>query len=80
MAAVEDVTANLPSLQFEAALTREEKYAFVNFITYQFARTSLNFLGCFIAGKWCIYEEEVMLSRSPLVHKRKYILVNFKEP
>lgn len=26
MAAVEDVTANLPSLQFEAALTLDEKY------------------------------------------------------
>jgi len=33
MAAVEDVTANLPSLQFEAALSREEKYAFAHFIT-----------------------------------------------
>lgn len=28
MAAVEDVTAGLPSLQFEAALTREEKYIY----------------------------------------------------
>ena len=28
MAAVEDVTVGLPSLQFEAALTQEEKYLY----------------------------------------------------
>jgi len=36
MAVVEDVTANLPSLQFEAALTREEKYAFTFYIAKYF--------------------------------------------
>ena len=39
MAAVEDVTANLPSLQFEAALTHQEKYALFRKTACYFLKT-----------------------------------------
>ena len=62
MAAVEDVTANLPSLQFEAALTHQEKYALFRKTACYFLKTLFELVVLiFFVGSCCTCEEGVML-------------------
>ena len=62
MAAVEDVTANLPSLQFEAALTHQEKYTLFRKTACYFLKTLFELVVLiFFAGSCCTCEGEVML-------------------
>ena len=62
MAAVEDVTANLPSLQFEAALTHQEKYALFRKTACCFLKTLFELVVLiFFVGSCCTCEGGVML-------------------
>ena len=56
MAAVEDVTANLPSLQFEAALTDQEKYTL-------FRKTACYFLKTLFASCLDFFRRELLYLR-----------------
>ena len=62
MAAVEDVTANLPSLQFEAALTHQEKYALFRKTACYFLKTLFELVDLiFFVGSCCTCGGGVML-------------------
>lgn len=61
MAAVEDVTVGLPSLQFEAALTQEEKYLYFFTIIQTLLQVLVDICAISVSGSCCICADEATL-------------------
>ena len=74
MAAVEDVTVGLPSLQFEAALTQEEKYLYFFTIIQTLLQVVVDICAISVSGSCCICADEATLWQRLLVHRRKWFV------
>ena len=79
MAAVEDVTQNLPSLQFEAALSDNEKYLLRKLTPLVIAQFVVVFntetLVVFLTGNYCICEVGVTRWRFLPVLRRALLVM-----